>query len=181
MSSLESSKEDEDVDAVLRQLGVRDLDAVLPLEVSNGPRRYDPAAAMVEVERLEAAVQATKRQAVECKVAGDMTAAREKLRESKSLQQLLDDLMASLNTDAHTEPDLLQELERSSGPAGPPRAPLPPPAVALPAPDAQTLRDELRALKREIVALRDAGRTAEAKAGMPRLRELERRIAALVE
>ena len=44
-------------------------------------------------------------------------------------------------------------------------------------PDMQALRDELRALKREILALRDAGKTAEAKAGLPRMRELEQRIA----
>ena len=189
MASLESTKEDEAVDAVLRELGVRD--GVLPPEVMS--RRYDPAASMVEVERLEAAVQAAKRQAVECKVAGNMEEARVKLRESKALQQALDELMAALNTDAQTEPDLLQELEtigahagaasRAPPPAAAARAPPSPGAVArappapASAPDVQTLREQLRALKRDIVAHRDAGRIAEAKAGMPRMRELERRIA----
>ena len=192
MAALESSKEDPEVDAVLLELGVRD--GVLPPEVLS--RRYDPAASMVEVERLEQAVQATKRQAVECKMAGNMEEARLKLRESKALQQALDELMAALNTESQTEPDLLQELETiSSKPAGAgtqrpavvrgsaqqsgapvPQAP-PSPGAAAPGPDVQTLRDELRALKRDIVALRDAGKTAEAKAGLPRLRELERRIA----
>ena len=189
MVALESTKEDPEVDAVLRELGVRD--GVLPPEVLS--RRYDPAASMVEVERLEAAVQATKRQAVECKVAGNMEEARLKLRESKALQQALDELMEALNTEAQTEPDLLQELETIAGGGGkqepvPPagsRAPqsarvpqvTPPPGAAASVEDVQTLRDELRALKREIVGLRDAGKTAEAKAGLPRLRELERRIA----
>ena len=201
MASLESAKEDEEVDAVLQQLGVRD--GVLPPEVMS--RRLDPAASMIEVERLEAAVQATKRQAVECKVAGDMDAARSsasssaqhasrsKLRESKALQAALDELMAALNTDAQTEPDLLQELETSiSVPAGggtqplagrraPPTAAVPqaPPSAdaAAPPPDVAALREELRALKRQLVSLRDGGQTADAKAGLPRLRELERRIA----
>jgi hypothetical protein len=189
MASLESAKEDEEVDAVLQQLGVRD--GVLPPEVMS--RRLDPAASMIEVERLEAAVQATKRQAVECKVAGDMDAARAKLRESKALQAALDELMAALNTDAQTEPDLLQELETSiSVPAGggtqplagrraPPTAAVPqaPPSAdaAAPPPDVAALREELRALKRQLVSLRDGGQTADAKAGLPRLRELERRIA----
>ena len=191
MAALESTKEDPEVDAVLRELGVRD--GVLPPEVLS--RRYDPAASMVEVERLEAAVQATKRQAVECKMAGNREEARLKLRESKALQQALDELMEALNTEAQTEPDLLQELETIAGgggkqqpapahPAGSgalqsarvPQVP-PPPDDAASAADVQTLRDELRALKREIVGLRDAGKTAEAKAGLPRLRELERRIA----
>jgi ribosomal protein L29 len=115
------------------------------------------------------------------------------------LQQALDDLISRLNTDAQTEPDLLQELEAASTPAGGstqptaasrtaaalpraapaaavPRAP-PSTGAAVTASDVAALREELRALKREIVALRDAGKTAEAKAGMPRLRELERKIA----
>ena len=187
MAALESAKEDPAVDAVLRELGVRD--GVLPPEVLS--RRYDPAASMVEVERLEAAVQATKRQAVECKVAGNMEEARKKLRESKALQQALDELMEALNTGAQTEPDLLQELAIAAGggtqPAPPaasctepsacvPQVP-PSPGGGVAVPDVQALRDELRALKREILALRDAGKTAEAKAGLPRMRELERRIA----
>ena len=189
MAALESTKEDPEVDAVLRELGVRD--GVLPPEVLS--RRYDPAASMVEVERLEAAVQATKRQAVECKVAGNMDEARLKLRESKALQQALDELMEALNTEAQTEPDLLRELETIAGGGG--KQPVPPPTASRALPraavpqvppnpgaaaselDVQTLRDELRALRREIVGLRDAGKTAEAKAGLPRLRELERRIA----
>ena len=198
MASLESAQDDE-ADAVLRQLGVRD--GVLPAEVMS--RRLDPAASMVEVERLEAAVQATKRQAVECKMAGNMDEARAKLRESKALQQALDERMAALDTDGQTEPDLLQELEtisthaggatqpRAAGQASPsaPLAPPAPPRVADPspappvagaaaaAPGVTTLREEVRALKREIIALRDAGKTAEAKASMPRLRELERKLA----
>ena len=187
MATLESAKEDDEVDAVLHQLGVRD--GVLPPEVMS--RRLDPAASLIEVERLEAAVQATKRQAVECKVAGDMDAARAKLRESKALQAALDELMAALNTDAQTEPDLLQELETISMPestqpaaarrapptAAVPQAPLLADDAAAPPPDVAALREVLRALKRQLVSLRDAGQTAEAKAGLPRLRELERRIA----
>ena len=53
----------------------------------------------------------------------------------------------------------------------------PSPGSGVAVPDVQALRDELRALKREILALRDSGKTAEAKAGLPRMRELERRIA----
>ena len=178
MAALETTKEDPAVDAVLRDLGVRD--GVLPPEVLS--RRYDPAASMVEVERLEAAVQATKRQAVECKLAGNMEEARLKLRESKALQQALDELMEALNTEAQTEPDLLHELEQSSGThvqsmsaQSVPQV-LPSPCAEAPVPDVQAMRDELRALKREILTLRDAGKTAEAKAGLPRMRELERRI-----
>jgi len=175
MAALETTKEDPAVDAVLRDLGVRD--GVLPPEVLS--RRYDPAASMVEVERLEAAVQATKRQAVECKLAGNVEEARLKLRESKALQQALDELMEALNTEAH----LLHELEQSSGThvqsmsaQSVPQV-LPSPCAEAPVPDVQAMRDELRALKREILTLRDAGKTAEAKAGLPRMRELERRIA----